>query len=234
MIFGGIMDRKFLSISSISMLGSCETKFLETIQGRKPTTPAMKAGTVAHEKVAEALPKITKEEIIGDIKAGKQIKVRELPVYNSKMNICGRIDQLDMTGRIENGKNTGIIIDDKYPSSTSRIYGLTLYYKLQLSSYAVALDDSDAYGNICKAIGAQLIYRERGSNTILQHYEITRPRLEVCTANVGIAIKDAWNLYQGKAKPEHRRFDVESAEWIRCYCQHDANKIPNQARLYSK
>ena len=51
-----------------------------------------------------------------------------------------------MTGFTEKGKNTGIVIDDKYPSSPRWIQGLTPTYKIQLSAYAVALENSDNYG----------------------------------------------------------------------------------------
>ena len=210
--------RKYLSVSTISMLGSCETKVTEILFKPRPPTQAMKAGAAAHEKVAAALPKITKEDIVKQIKAFQPLQVRELPVYDAKTKICGRIDQLDMTGMMENGRNTGIIIDDKYPSNPDFIHGLTLYYKLQLSSYAVALENSDTYGNICSAVGAKLRYLQKGTNALIKEYDINRQRLEDCKANVPIASKVAWVLYERRRPPEHRRFDVESGNWTNCFC----------------
>ena len=212
------MDRKFLPISKVSMLGSCEVKFMESMLEKREPTKFMKIGKEAHERLTIKLPKMTKEEIINEIKSKKPIQVRELPVYDEKMRICGRIDHLAMTGNMENGKNTGIIIDDKYPSSRSHIYGLTLYYKLQLASYAVALANSESYGNICMAVGAQLRYREKKNDSIISSYEMDRKRLEDCEANIDIASKVAWVLYENKRKPEHRRLDVENGEWGKCYC----------------
>ncbi len=214
----GEYKRKYLSISSISMLGACETKFMEAIEGRKKQTRAMKAGSVAHEKVAEALPKITKEDIIREIKVMHPIQVRELPVYDEKTHICGRIDQLHMTGFTEKGKNTGIVIDDKYPSSPRWIQGLTPTYKIQLSAYAVALENSDNYGGICKVVGAQLRYLQKQSNAILQQYNIDSNTLDTYMSNTIPAIDDAWNMYKGKQQPEHRSYDVESGAWVGCLC----------------
>ena len=214
--------RSYLPISSISLLGSCETKFYDAMFKPRVVTTAMKAGTVAHEKVAAALPKITKEQIISEIRAGRPIQVRELPVYDEKTHICGRIDQLHVTGFSDKGKNTGIIIDDKYPTSTSYIHGLTLYYKLQLSAYAVALGNSEPYGSICKAVGAQLIYREKGTNSIIKQYDMDSDMLGACMSNTGAAVEDAWAVYKKSKEAEHRRFDAYSGEWTSCFC----GKVP--------
>lgn len=211
--------RKYLSISSVSVLGSCEMKFLDAIMGRTKQTTAMKAGKEAHERLAARLPKITKEEVINQIKSGMPLQVRELSVFDSKTRICGRIDQLRMTGTFEGHRHTGIIIDDKYPKDPNLIHGLTLYYKLQLSSYAVALENSDQYGSLCKVVGAELIYREKATDKVIKSYEMDRKRLGDCTSNVGAAVDDAWSLYQKKKEAEHRRFDVERGEWVGCYCK---------------
>ncbi len=210
--------KKYLSVSNVSVLGVCETKVMDAIQGKRPPTKAMKEGTIAHEKLAEKLPQMSKEQVIEGIKSGNKLNVRELSVFDSKLHIVGRIDNLFMTGIMEDGKNTGIIIDDKFPKETSKIFGITLYYKLQLSSYAAALADSYEYGNICRVVGASLIYRDKGSSNILRQFDMNRDRLNACTSNIRIAVDDAWKLYRQEKEPEHRRFDVEKGEWTGCYC----------------
>ncbi len=172
----------------------------------------------SHERLAVRLMKITKEEIINQIKSGMPLQVRGLSVFDSKTRICGRIDQLRMTGTFEGNRHTGIIIDDKYPKDPNLIHGLTLYYKLQLSSYAVALENSDQYGSLCKVEGAELIYREKATDKVIKSYEMDRKRLGDCASNVGAAVDDAWSMYQKKKEAEHRRFDVEIGEWVGCYC----------------
>ena len=81
----GEYKRKYLSISSISMLGACETKFMEAIEGRKKQTRAMKAGSVAARKGGrDALPKITKEDIIREIKADASDPGKRASQYTTK------------------------------------------------------------------------------------------------------------------------------------------------------
>jgi hypothetical protein len=213
--------RKYLAISAVSLLGSCETKALDSMLGRQRVTSAMKVGTEGHERLAKAAPKISTPEIVRQISSGMATIVRELPIFDDRLKIVGRIDQLSMTGSIENGKNTGIIIDDKYPSSDDRIYGITLYQKIQLSSYAVGLSDSQTYGAICSIVDARVVYRDRGTDAVLKQFDMGKERLDACKANVPAAVEDAWGLYLNKKAPEHRRFDVESGEWVGCYCKAD-------------
>ncbi len=211
--------RKFLSISNVSMLGICETKALDSMLGKRRVTLAMKAGTAGHERLEEARPKMSKEEVVKRISGGLSVEVRELSIFDEKLKIVGRIDQLNVTGTMENGKNTGIIIDDKYPSTPPGNYGITLYQKLQLSSYAVGLSDSELYGRICSVVGARITYRDRDTDAIIKELDMDRQRLETCKVNVPIAVQDAWGVYRGGQAPIHRRFDVERGEWVRCYCE---------------
>jgi hypothetical protein len=201
------------------MLGICETKFIEAITGKAPITTAMKTGTAAHEKLAEKMPKIEIKDVINNIKEGKAIEVRELTVYDNRFHISGRIDQLSIRGIIENGKNTGKIIDDKFPEDLTKIYGLTFYYKLQLTLYATIINNSDVYGGICKIIGAELNYRNKKNDDLIKHFDLERNRLETCISNVNIAIDDAWDIYNGKKTAEHRRLDIETGKWTNCYCK---------------
>ena len=218
--------KSYLSVSNVSALGMCETKAYEYLQIKaRPQNAAMKEGAVAHEKLTEKLPKVSKEQVIEEIKSGRRVHVRELSVFDSKLHIVGRIDQLDVTGIVEDGKNTGIIIDDKFPKETTKIYGLTLYYKLQLASYAAAMENSYDYGSICKIIGARLIYREKQSNSIIRQFEMDRNRLNSCTFNISIAVEDTWKLYRKEKGPEHRRFDVENGNWVGCYCNGQGFKL---------
>ena len=217
-------QRKYLSVSAVKVQGVCETKVLETIEGKAAKTPAMKAGIAAHEKLAEALPKISKEEIIESIRSGKAADIRELPVFDPKLHITGRIDHLSVTGMIENGKNTAIVIDDKFPNSTSAFHGFTLYYKLQLAAYAAALANSYEYGNICRIVGARLIYRDRQTGNATEQYNMGRERLETCVSNVGMAADNVWRVYRRQQEPVHRRFDVEKGEWIGYFCNADNGK----------
>jgi hypothetical protein len=211
--------KKYLAISSISMLGRCETKLLEALSRTRKPTMAMAAGTVEHKNLAGKLPRMTKEQIISGIKAGHRIEARELMIYDPKSRICGRIDHLQTTGLFEGGRQTSFIIDDKYPSSPERIYGITLPYKIQLAGYAVALSNSEDYGTICKVIGTQLRYRENGTHKIIRQYSMNSARLGACLANMGSAIGDAWALYERKREPKHRRLDVEEGVWTECHCE---------------
>ena len=56
--------RTLLAISSVSLLGSCETRFMEAMVGKQKVTRQMQVGKVMHEKLAAPLPKITIEEVI--------------------------------------------------------------------------------------------------------------------------------------------------------------------------
>jgi hypothetical protein len=47
----------------------------------------------------------------------------------------------------------------------------------------------------------------------MQEHRMNSDRLGACMANMGSVITDAWNLYEEKREPEHRRLDVEEGEW---------------------
>lgn len=82
--------RKYLSISSISLLGSCETKFYDAMFKPRVVTTAMKTGIVEHEKLTEKLPKISKGEMISSIKSGAKCSFREVSVFDRKLKLAGR------------------------------------------------------------------------------------------------------------------------------------------------
>ncbi len=224
--------RKYLAVSAVSALGRCETKVIEYLFKPKPQTPAQAAGTAAHKAAEAKAAPMTKAQLMDGLRTGLQLDAREVMLYDSKSMICGRIDHLQATGRMEQGRNASLVIDDKYPYRPDRIYGITLPYKLQLSGYAVAISGSE-YGPICRIIGAQLIYRETGTDRILKRYEMDSARLDACTANMQTAISTAWQLYRGEKEPVHRRFDVETGEWVRCWCdspgEPDGSAGPGQA-----
>jgi hypothetical protein len=215
-MIGETFHRSLLPISSVSLLGSCETRFMEAMEGRQKVTKQMKIGKVMHKKLEEGLPKVSPEQIAQQIKEGRKFGVREFSLTDKKLKLIGRIDQLDMLGRMENGKNQGIIIDDKYPKSEYK--GIPLYYKLQLSAYAAAVDNSEVLGPICNIVGVSLVCREAGTHNILNTFTVEGSNLEICKGNVGIATGRAWELYDKKKDPEHRRFDVGRGDWIGCYC----------------
>ena len=213
---GETFHRSLLSISSVSLLGSCETRFMEAMEGKQKVTKQMKVGKVMHKKLEEGLPKVSPEQIVQQIKEGKKFGVREFTVTDKKYKLIGRIDQLDMLGRVENGRNQGIIIDDKYPKS--KYSGMPLYYKLQLAAYAAAVGNSEILGPICNIVGVSLVCREVGTHKILNTFTVEGSKLDICKDNVGIATGIAWELYDKKRAPEHRRFDVGNGEWVGCYC----------------
>ncbi len=208
--------RTLLPISSVSLLGNCETKFMESITGRLKVNKQMKIGKVMHEKLAEGLPKVTAEQVIEEIKEGRKFAVREFTVTDRKYRLIGRIDQLNMLGKAGNGKNQGIIIDDKYPKFGYK--GMPLYYKLQLAGYAAAVGNSEVLGPICDIVGVSLVCREAGTHSILNTFTVEGSKLDVCRENVSIAADRAWKLYDKKESPEHKRFDVGNGEWVGCYC----------------
>jgi len=208
--------RTLLAISSVSLLGSCETRFMEAMVGKQKVTKQMVVGKVMHEKLAAPLPKITIEEVIEKIRSGGKGGVRELPVTDKINRLIGRIDQLELLGKNTKGVNNAIIIDDKYPKMKYK--GMPLYYKLQLSAYAVAVKNSEVFGGICDIVGLRLISRETGTHAITGTFDVQGGKLEQCKSNVEQAAKEAWELYDHKREPEHRRFDVGRGEWVGCYC----------------
>lgn len=208
--------RSFLAISSVSLLGSCETRFMDAMQGKQKVTKPMQVGKIMHEKLVEKLPKISPEQVMTQIKEGKQFGVREFTITDKKYRLVGRIDQLNLLGVVKNGRSQGVIIDDKYPTTEYRT--LPLYYKLQLSTYAAAVNNSEQLGAICEVIGISLVCREKVTHNVLKTFNIEGSELERCKSNVKIAAEKAWDLYDGKKTPEHRRFDVGTGEFVGCYC----------------
>lgn len=208
--------RSLLPISSVSLLGSCETRFMDAMTGKLYPTKAMKIGQEKHEAIARALPKTNKEDIIRDMKSGTKFGVRELPVTDTKFNLKGRIDQLDLTGRMANGRSEVIIIDDKFTRTSYE--SMPSHYKLQLAAYASAISNSSDYGRLCEVIGARLRCRRRADNSLLREFSVEREELGSWRANVPLAAKVAWVLYKKEREPEHRRIEVSTGEWGSCTC----------------
>ena len=214
---GETFHRSLLPISSVSLLGSCETRFMEAMEGRQKVTKLMKIGKAMHKKLEEGLPKVSPEQVVAQIKQGMKFGVREFSLTDKKLKLIGRIDQLNLLGKVENGKNQGIIIDDKYPKTEYQ--GIPLYYKLQLAAYATAVDNSEILGPICSIVGVSLVCREVSTHNILNTFTVDGSKLDICKGNVRVAADRAWELYDRKKTPEHRRFDVGNGEWIECYCE---------------
>ncbi len=210
-----IPKRDYLPISSISMIGTCETRFLESVMGKQKITSLMKKGKEKHEELTEGLPQIKKDEALKKIKSGIKCSFRELNVIDEKLKAIGRIDELQFDGGFINNKRTATLIDDKYPK---RIYGtMPLYYKLQLAAYTSAIHNSVDYSKICVITKAVLLCRNY-DHSIAKDFEVKKEELMSWEDNVSEAIGVAWEIFRNKKEPEHRRFDVSSNEWLECFC----------------
>jgi len=210
---------KFLQISRVSRLGECEVKFVDAFVKPQVQTKAMKTGVKMHEELTEGLPKVSKEDVIKQISEGRKFGVRELFVTDNRYSIRGRIDSLEMTGNVVDGRNEGIIVDDKY--TRMEYDSIPLQYKLQLAAYASAIRNSAEYGSICSIIGARLICRVSGTHEIIKEFEAGRAELASWVYNMPIAAKVAWVLYKGERKPRHMRLDIGTGEWGVCGCGHN-------------
>jgi hypothetical protein len=62
------------------------------------------------------------------------------------------------------------------------------------------------------------VCREVSTHNILNTFTVDGSKLDICKGNVGIATDRAWELYDRKKTPEHRRFDVGNGDWVGCYC----------------
>jgi len=212
----GDYKRSYLPISSVSLLGECETKYSDAIFGRLYPTRAMKIGAQAHQELADALPKTSKEEIISSIKAGNAFGVREITVTDEKYKLKGRLDQLDLTGRKINGKSEGIVTDDKY---TRMVYdSIPPHYKLQLAAYGSAISNSKDFGHLCEIVGARLVCRNRLTQEIKQAFSVDCEELQSWKDNVPLAAKVGWVLYNKERQPVHRRLEIGTGEWVKCGC----------------
>ena len=208
--------RTHLPISSVSLLGECETKYADAIFGRLYATTAMKVGAAKHAELAQAMPKVSKEDIIRQIKAGGAFGVREIMVTDDRLRLKGRIDQLDLTGRRIGGRSEGIVIDDKY--TRMRYDSIPSHYKLQLAAYASAVSNSSDYGSLCEVTGAKLICRNKMNHAIDKEFSVGCDELAAWKANIPLAAKVAWVLYEKKREPGHRRLDIGTGEWVSCDC----------------
>src|SRR5271157_2637417 len=121
-------------------------------------TTAMKTGIVEHTKLAEKLPKVSKEEMIASIKSGAKCSFREVSVFDRKLKLAGRMDEIRFEDGFLENKRIGTVIDDKF--TKVGYSGIPLYYKLQLASYACAVDNSDDFSSICRINKAVMICRE--------------------------------------------------------------------------
>ncbi len=210
--------RDYLAISTVSLLGSCETRFYDAMFPVKPpvVTRAMQVGKVQHEKLTEKLPKMTKEEIIKTINSGARCAFREVSVLDKKLKTIGRMDEIRFHDGFVGAKRQGILIDDKFTKIAYN--GIPLYYKLQLASYVCAMDNSEDFSGICTINKAVLICREAKTRDIMKELVAESDEVDAWRANVPEAVSVAWNLYNKDKAAEHRRFDVERGVWVGCYC----------------
>lgn len=215
--------RDYLPISSISLLGSCETKFLQSALGELEVTPVMQIGKEKHAELIEGLPTISREETIKKIKSGKRCAFREVGVLDKKLKIIGRVDEIQFTGKVTKGKNDGILIDDKYPV---KVYiSLPLSYKLQLAAYTAAIHNSEDFSKVCRIVQAKLVCRNKADHSILKTFDVDYEELGLWEKNVGDAVKIAWKIFESE-KPQHRRFDIVNKEWLSCWCDSNSASKP--------
>jgi PD-(D/E)XK nuclease superfamily len=208
--------RSYLPISSVSLLGECETRYADSIFGRLYPTAAMKMGAARHAELAHAMPKAGKDKILGSIRAGSAFEVREIAVADEQHKLKGRLDQLNLTGHEVNGKGEAIVVDDKY--TRTRYDSIPPHYGLQLAAYALAIDNSKDFGGICEVTGAKLVCRNRLDHFINQEFIVGQEELRTWKASVPLAAKVAWVIYRKEREPGHRRLDIGTGEWVRCGC----------------
>lgn len=212
----GGFRRSYLPISSVSLLGECETRYADSIFGRLYPTAAMKVGAARHAELAQAMPKASKEETLGSIRAGSAFEVREIAVVDEKHKLKGRLDQLNLTGHEVNGKSEAIVVDDKY--TRTRYDSIPQHYGLQLAAYALAISNSKDFGSICEVTGAKLVCRNRLDHFVNQEFIVGQEELRTWKASVPLAAKVAWVLYNREREPGHRRLDIGKGKWARCGC----------------
>jgi hypothetical protein len=209
--------RNYLAISSISMLGSCEVKFYDTMFTPRVVTRKMQIGTDNHRKMVEKLPGISKEQMLSDIRNGKSCAFREVFVLDQKLKTIGRMDEIRFQdGFAADGRRRGILIDDKF--TRANYGGIPLYYRLQLAAYACAVENSPDFSGICTMEKAMLVCRNSVTRQVTRVFEADEGTVGVWKSNTPEAIADGWRIYNKEKAPEHRRFDVENGEWIGCYC----------------
>jgi len=227
-----LRKRDFLPISSISLFGSCETKFLKSALGELEVTPVMQAGKEMHAQLIEGLPTITREKTLEKIKSGEKCAFREVLVIDDKLKIIGRIDQLEFHGKMINGKSAGVIVDDKYPI---KVYNtLPLSYKLQLASYTTAIHNSEDFSKVCAIVRAKLVCRNKDTHKVLKIFNVEEDELKSWVSQVPVVTKIAWKIFKNKKEAEHRRFDVSTNEWIECYCNRNSTEEVKEATTLNK
>ena len=208
--------RNYLAISAISMLGSCETKFYDTMFKERVITKRMQVGIAGHEKLAEKLPQVSKEQMVQEIMTGNKCAFREVSVLDQKLKTIGRMDEIRFEDGFEGSKRKGIISDDKF--TKVEYHGIPLYYRLQLATYACAVENSADLSSICTVEKVVLICRDSVTKQVSKAFEADRRTLETWKSNTPAAITDGWKVYNKEKTPEHRRFDVGSGGWVGCYC----------------
>jgi hypothetical protein len=209
--------RKYLAISAISTLGMCETRLARLLFKKPSPTPAMKLGLKAHEKLIEGRKKLTIWEMVELIKSGSACAVREIPVLDKRLMITGRMDELRFDSAGNGGKRAAILIDDKF----SRIVyeEIPMHYKLQLAAYGAAVDNSEMLSSICIAEKAMLVCRDQGTKEVTNTLEVGKDQFSVWKSNVPKAASLAWDIYNQKKEPEHKRYDVVNGESTACHCR---------------
>jgi hypothetical protein len=208
--------RNYLPVSSVSLLGSCETKVYESLMGGLKVTKRMQIGKVGHEKLVEKLPKLDKEEMFKIIKSGAKCSFREVPVLDEKLKMIGRMDEIRFEAGVGRSKRPATLIDDKF--TKAQYSAIPLYYKLQLALYTCAVDNSEDFSKLCNINKAVLICREQGTGKIMKTLEADSQELDVWRSNTPAAVSYAWDMYSNNKQPQHRRFDVVTGQWAKCWC----------------
>lgn len=209
--------RNYLPVSSVSLLGTCETKAYESLIGKLQVTKKMQIGKIGHEKLVAKLPKLDKEEMFKIIKSGANCFFREVPVLDEKLKTSGRMDEIRFEANVTNSKRPATLIDDKF--TKVEYNAIPLYYKLQLALYTCAVDNSNDFSELCKINKAVLICREQGTGRIMRTLEAENRELDVWRSNAPDAVSRTWDMYSNNKLPEHRRFDVVTGEWTKCWCK---------------
>ena len=185
--------------------------------GKLRVTKKMQIGTVGHEKLAARLPKLDKEEMFRIIKSGANCFFREVPVLDGKLKIIGRMDEIRFDANAVSSKRPATLIDDKF--TKVEYTAIPLYYKLQLALYTCAVDNSYDFSKLCNINKAVLICREQGTGRIMRTLEAENRELDIWRSNAPAAVSHTWDMHSNNKPPEHRRFDVVTGEWAKCWCK---------------
>ncbi len=210
-------NNEFIRISNLSQMGACEHRFVDSVNGRLYATTAMKTGTVMHYGLAMMQERLSQEQIVEKMKRGEEFHATEIFIRDYVLKLTGRIDSLYVHARRSGGRSDCIVIDHKYPKTPYT--SIPTYYSIQLVAYVEALEHSSVYGSICRVVGAQLVSREKETHSVTSSVDMRADELSACRSHMGELADRAWKLKRGTEEPTHRRFDICSGRWLKCYCK---------------